>query len=898
MSIQHDTSKQHIQTTAMPSETAIAEDWNIDGDEVPTLERLDSSAISILSASGTLVPPNARRYSISTFSPQLPHSLSRSSTTYTLATIHQQAPLPFDLQSFKSILHDLNEHLERFEALNDQILDAMTLCDEVSLGITNLMPVPSLSTNSSPHSVLRNDEYDEQRDRPKDLEGERRITAQSIADIILTSWPRLYSPATAAASIAQSPISMPTEAHIQSQSARMNKQKTKVAIQLKQNIASFWSAQSQFQERAQVVLDIFQDPTELENEERVRTLRSRHLNNLLSSPHSSTGGDQLEQKFKADQEKLLLITEKLQGVWLETVLMLETYNKSSKSRSSDGTVGETSDDGTGTPESIGRKLLRIGKSKKQAIKSFITNCFHSGAQPRGRATELRYENTHLDTIFALSTHPGKAGIAVVRVSGPQAKSVLRSMTPTTSPLPKPRYAATRRLLCPQTNELLDKGMVIWFPGPKSFTGEDSVEFHCHGGKAVIDSVLRGIGSVGPQVRLAEAGEFARRAFENDKLDLTEVEGLADLLNAETEAQRRLALRQADGGLKTLYDTWRTQLIQGMALIEALIDFGEDENIEDDVYDNVVAKVRSLYSGIKLHMDDDRRGEILRDGIHVTILGPPNAGKSSFLNLITKRQAAIVSSIPGTTRDIVEVSLDIGGYPILIGDTAGLRSSKDEIEMEGVRRAQDRINLADINIAILPVTEFMSTSESLGDNDYINSNSSNQSVDPIVLEAIRRNPKTMVLINKMDLSRSDAGDIMSKIRSQLWPEADHKHSDDPDSRKGEKGKDFSGSSERRIWAISCQTGEGVGPFLQDFIKILKDRFESSLTSSTSITQYRHRKHLENCLQSLEAFLNLGVDDVVLGAEELRHAASDLGRITGRVDVEEVLDVVFREFCIGK
>ncbi|KAK3825659.1 MAG: tRNA modification GTPase GTPBP3, mitochondrial-like protein [Benniella sp.] len=500
--------------------------------------------------------------------------------------------------------------------------------------------------------------------------------------------------------------------------------------------------------------------------------------------------------------------------------------------------------------------------------SLCSGGYHTGA--RERPTELRYSNTHLDTIFALSTHPGKAGVAVIRVSGPQAKAVLRRMTPTTSPLPRPRHAVTRRLLCPQTSELLDKGMVVWFPGPRSFTGEDTIEFHCHGGKAVVDGLLRGIGNVGQQVRLAEAGEFARRAFENDKLDLTEVEGLADLLNAETEAQRRLALRQADGGLKTLYENWRTQLIQSMALIEALIDFGEDENIEDDVYDNVIAKVNTLYGDIKRHTDDDRCGEILRDGIHVTILGPPNAGKSSFLNFITKRQAAIVSPIPGTTRDVVEVSLDIGGYPILIGDTAGLRSSEDAIEMEGVRRAQDRINLADINIAVLPITDFHSNSGTSNAEDA----SRGCNVDPIVLEAIRRNPQTLVLINKMDLSGPDAEKIINGVRA-----------DDSARTHG-------------LWGISCQTGDGVGQFLQDFVKILKERFETSLTGGTSITQYRHRKHLENCLQSLEAFLNYGPDDIVLGAEELRHAASDLGRITGRVDVEEVLDVVFREFCIGK
>ncbi|KAG0344936.1 mitochondrial splicing system protein [Podila humilis] len=337
-------------------------------------------------------------------------------------------------------------------------------------------------------------------------------------------------------------------------------------------------------------------------------------------------------------------------------------------------------------------------------------------------------------------------------------------------------AVTRRLVSPQAQELLDKGMAIWFP--------------------------------------AEPGEFARRAFENDKLDLTEVEGLADLLNAETEAQRRLALRQADGGLRNLYDNWRTQLIKSMALIEALIDFGEDENIEDDVYENA------------------------------------------------KRQAAIVSPIPGTTRDVVEVSLDIGGYPVLIGDTAGLRTSQDEIEMQGVQRAHQKISLADINIAILPITDFTQPGLTHG-------------VDEMVLQAIRQNPNTMVLINKIDLSEDDAEAMLAKVRLSLWPD----------------GSDTSLVSTHKMWAISCQTGNGIGTFLKDFIDVLKE-------SSTSITQYRHRVHLENCMQSLDEFLSLGVNEVVLGAEELRHAATDLGRITGRVDVEEVLDVVFREFCIGK
>ncbi|KAF9975538.1 mitochondrial splicing system protein [Actinomortierella ambigua] len=319
----------------------------------------------------------------------------------------------------------------------------------------------------------------------------------------------------------------------------------------------------------------------------------------------------------------------------------------------------------------------------------------------------------------------------------------------------------------------------------------------------------------------------------------------------------------------------------MALIEALIDFGEDENIEDDVYDTVRERVTRLYQDMIDHLNDNRRGEILRDGIHVTILGPPNAGKSSFLNYITKRQAAIVSPIPGTTRDIVEVSLDIGGYPILVGDTAGLRQSSDVIEMEGVKRAQERIQTADINIAILPSTDFDSTASSSKDSAASVTSAS----DSIVVQAIRQNPETLVLINKMDLAETkDTQQLLNTIESQIWPDphidAHHHH------------------HRRELWPVSCQTGAGLDKFVNDFINILKNKYESATLASSSITQHRHRENLRNCVESLEAFLELGPDDIVLAAEELRHASTDLGRITGKVDIEEVLDVIFREFCIGK
>ncbi|KAF9560459.1 tRNA modification GTPase gtpbp3, mitochondrial [Mortierella alpina] len=782
-------------------------------------------------------------------------------------------------------MQELGTHIDYFEELGDQILDAMTVYDVDRLGLSAMS---SLSPMERPGASGR--------EKSKDLEEERRISAQTITDLISTAWPKLYQPCAVAAGASSTALgteAMQGGARFH-QTSKISRQQATSAAVLKTAIVAFWSAQNSFQERAQLVLDIYEDPAELESDDRIRGLRSRHLNNLLSSTLSPAEVSQLTAKFQEDQEMLTTVTEPLRAVWLGILILLEEHGQAAKD-----STGEQSASGNEARETLAQRLLRISRNRGLAFKNLVKSwgclrSLHSSSSflaQRGGPTELRYTDTHLDTIFALSTHPGKAGIAVIRVSGPRAKTVLRNMTRPTSSLPQPRQAVTRRLLCPQTSELLDKGMVVWFPGPRSFTGEDSVEFHCHGGKAVVDSVLRGIGNAGPQVRLAQPGEFARRAFENNKLDLTEVEGLADLLNAETEAQRKLALRQADGGLRNLYESWRTQLIQGMALIEALIDFGEDENIEDGVYDNVVAKVQTLYNEIQRHTDDDRCGEILRDGIHVTILGPPNAGKSSFLNFITKRQAAIVSPIPGTTRDVVEVSLDIGGYPILIGDTAGLRTSQDEIEMEGIKRAQDRIQLADINVAILPVTDFLKGSGATGSCEE-----GDGGVDAIVLDAIRHNPKTMVLINKMDLSGVDVDETLDRIRSFLWRGSSGQH----------HGSEDKGSilGEHRLWAISCQTGEGIGPFLDDFTKILKDRFETSLTGSTSITQYRHRKHLENCLQSLGAFLgkwrmiDLGVDDVVLGAEELRHAASDLGRITGQVDVEEVLDVVFREFCIGK
>ncbi|RUS34356.1 tRNA modification GTPase GTPBP3, mitochondrial-like protein [Jimgerdemannia flammicorona] len=478
--------------------------------------------------------------------------------------------------------------------------------------------------------------------------------------------------------------------------------------------------------------------------------------------------------------------------------------------------------------------------------------------------------SHTDTIFALSSAPGKAGLAVIRVSGPRASEVLTRIAPgikdriTGSYLPNPRQAVFRRIWHPSSGDFLDRGLVLWFPGPASFTGEDVVELHIHGGTAVIRGVLDALGCVDAGFRMAERGEFSRRAFENNKLDLTSVEGIADLLNAETEAQRKQALRQAEGGLKQLYESWRTQMLKSMAPLEALIDFGEEDGIEEKVIDRVVIIIRSLRASIYKHTDDNRRGEILRDGINVTILGPPNAGKSSFLNRMAQRQAAIVSPIPGTTRDVVEVALNVAGYPVIMSDTAGLRDSQDVIEMEGVKRALRRIDSADIKICLLSLPDLLSE----------------RSTPLIHMTRDIIDPDTLLILNKCDTIPGSPAVINNSALIR---------------------RIFAMSTPMHIWTLSCETGEGFDKFMNEFVEILSDKFDpaaASVSSGSVITQARHREHLKDCLMALDTFLDDPYSDVVLAAEELRQAAGALGRITGQVDVEEILELVFREFCIGK
>ena len=455
------------------------------------------------------------------------------------------------------------------------------------------------------------------------------------------------------------------------------------------------------------------------------------------------------------------------------------------------------------------------------------------------------------TIFAPATAAGRAGIAVIRLSGPDTAAALEALA---GDLPPPRRASRRRLRAPEgagdgPGEPLDDALVLWFPGPASYTGEDAAELHLHGGRAVVAAVLAALGAL-PGLRPAEPGEFTRRAFEAGKLDLTAVEGLADLVAAESEAQRRQALRQLDGALAALYDGWRGALLHSLAHLEAAIDF-PDEDLPADIAGSVAHNIKYVGDAISLHIDDDHRGERLREGLFVAIVGAPNVGKSSLLNRLARRDAAIVSSLAGTTRDVIEVQLDLGGLPVVLADTAGLRekadlgeragAAHDPVEAEGMRRALARAAAADLKIAVFDAESWPAT-------------------DARTREMV--DGDTLVVVNKTDLC--------------ALPDA---------------GASLAG---RPAWPLSCLDGRGIEAFLGALGEAVAERLEP--TGTAALTRERHRAALTECALALARFP--AATAVELGAEELRLSTRALGRITGRVDVEELLDVIFAEFCIGK
>ncbi|MGZ5874934.1 MAG: tRNA uridine-5-carboxymethylaminomethyl(34) synthesis GTPase MnmE [Bradyrhizobium sp.] len=440
------------------------------------------------------------------------------------------------------------------------------------------------------------------------------------------------------------------------------------------------------------------------------------------------------------------------------------------------------------------------------------------------------------TIFALSSGRPPSAISIVRVSGPQAKAALASLA---GKVPEPRMAS--RVLLRGPGELpIDDAVVLWFPAPASATGEDVAEFHVHGGRAVQAALFAAL-SAFENVRAAEPGEFTRRAFENGKLDLTEAEALDDLIHADTDRQRRQALRQLKGLLGDRARDWRARIIEASALIEAGIDFSDEGDIPAELIAPALARIRSLLDEIEEVLAAQGRSERLRDGLVVAISGPPNVGKSTLINLLARREVAIVSPYAGTTRDVIEVQLDLDGYPVTVIDTAGIRETEDPIEQEGVRRARMRVAEADLVLWM---------------------------VDAQHMESGRaESAPVWVVRNKIDVD--DLGEPAGAVP---------------------------GAGEEADFRISASRGDGIAELMAALVDFAQDYFGAG--QDGLIGRMRQRELLQQTVCSLQRSIRIIGEGEELAAEELRAASNSLGRLLGRVDVEEVLDVIFREFCVGK
>ncbi|POF32901.1 tRNA uridine-5-carboxymethylaminomethyl(34) synthesis GTPase MnmE [Roseibium marinum] len=447
-----------------------------------------------------------------------------------------------------------------------------------------------------------------------------------------------------------------------------------------------------------------------------------------------------------------------------------------------------------------------------------------------------------DTIYALSSGAVPSGVAVIRVSGAKTREIVQTLC---GRVPEPRKAMLAGLREPLTQDVLDEALVLYFEGPASFTGEDVAEFQCHGGRAVVSSVLGALGSF-ETCRPAEPGEFTRRAFHQGRMDLTEVEGLADLIAAETEGQRKQALRQMGGALGALYEGWRKRLIHMRAMIEADFDFADEEDVPGGVADEVWADAAELHAEIAEHLARSRSGERLRSGLQVVLMGAPNAGKSSLLNGIAGRDVAIVTEEAGTTRDVIEVHLDLGGYPVTLADTAGLRATDGIVEREGIRRAEQKGREADLILWAMEPGGVRADDPTAG-----------------LPEDLRTGMQVWTVHTKRDLEtlpKQDSSGMIEEI------------------------------------ACSIKEPDGLVPLLTRLTRFAEETI--SVGEAPLATRDRHRHFLKACLSGLQT----AVDEVhlpsELRAEDLRRAADALGRITGRIDVEDLLDVIFRDFCIGK
>lgn len=441
-------------------------------------------------------------------------------------------------------------------------------------------------------------------------------------------------------------------------------------------------------------------------------------------------------------------------------------------------------------------------------------------------------STRTETIYALASGALPAGVAVIRISGPASLSMVETLV---GDLPAPRIAALRTVRTPD-GQFLDQALVLIFPGPASFTGEDCAELHLHGGRAVVTAVLQSLAGF-INVRLAEAGEFSRRAFENGKMDLVEVEGLADLLAAETEMQRRLASEQANGKLSAVYDGWREKLIFARSMLEAELDFSDEGDIPGSVSDRIWQDVSDLKRQIDETVANLRAGEIIRDGFKVALAGPPNAGKSSLMNALAQRDVAIVTPIAGTTRDIVRCELDIEGYKVELYDTAGLRETDDLVEQEGIRRAYRTIEEADLILQLVDLSDGQTT------------------VPEVIPGAVR-------IGTKLDL-------VGSKAETEPRPIEIN---------------------------VSSVTGNGLDMLRRYLVERVKE--STNLGSLAIPSRLRHAERLRSASSFLDDALSGHSKPLELRAEDLRLASTELARVTGRIDTETLLGKIFSEFCVGK
>ena len=442
------------------------------------------------------------------------------------------------------------------------------------------------------------------------------------------------------------------------------------------------------------------------------------------------------------------------------------------------------------------------------------------------------------SIYALSTGPGVSGIAIVRVSGKETAAVIKLITG--KELPTPRMATLRKFNKINTSELIDEGIILWFPGPESYTGEDMAEFHIHGSKAVVEALHTSISEV-KNCRLAEPGEFTKLAFQNGKINLLKAESIADLISAETEIQRQQAIKIMKGKSADKFNQLREQLLKILSHIEAKIDF-PDEDLPEDILRNIKKNSNEVYLNIKKILEDQRVGERIREGFKIAIIGPTNAGKSSLLNHLSRRDVAIVSEIAGTTRDVIETHLNIDGYPVVVSDTAGIRESKNEIEKKWIKLALDKAEDSDLKLIVIDAKtlDFTEVLKDLMDESAI------------------------LVINKSDLLHKDLNIEIKKLNHVL---------------------------------ISVKDNLNVDSLILKIKNKLKNKFITS--DDILITRERHRQHLEQSLSYLKNFEEKSnVDDFDKAAEDLRLATKHLGMIVGKVDVEEILDSIFNDFCIGK